>query len=79
MPTVVSVVVSDPGDALTLATVRAVTWDSCDNVSAGEMVNGKSVGQNIQCQPGKTPAFIEYAVSRNAAALEEVVDTHFVG
>jgi hypothetical protein len=76
MPTVVSVAVSDPGDALTLATVRAVNSDYCEDISAGEMVNGKTVGQSVQCRPGKNPAVIEYAVSRNAAALEAMVGTN---
>jgi hypothetical protein len=76
MPAVVQLAVSDPGDALTLATVRSVDDDYCSDVNAGELVNGKTVGQSVQCTPGRNPAFVEYAVSRNAAALEAIVGTN---
>ena len=76
MPAVVQVAVSDPGDALTLSTIRSVDDDYCSDINAGEMVNGKAVGDSVQCAPGKNPAYVEYAVSRNAAALEAVVGTN---
>jgi hypothetical protein len=74
MPTVVSITVGDPGDALTLASVNSVDDTRCgtvDNVT----INGANVGDSVRCEPGEKPAFVEYALSRQAAALEATVGT----
>ncbi|WP_330767028.1 PASTA domain-containing protein [Rhodococcus sp. M8-35] len=74
-PTVVTVTVADPGDALTLATVESVEQSSCsttDQVS----VNGAVVGPSIECSTGSDVAYIEYALARNAVALEALVGTN---
>lgn len=74
MPTVVSLVVGDPGDALTLAAVKSVADDYCRSVDSAT-VNGTAVGDSIACKPGRKVAFAEYALSRQAAALEVLVGT----
>jgi hypothetical protein len=73
-PTVVSVTVADPGDALTLASVSSVDDDSCGTVSSAT-VNGAAVGESVDCDSGKDTAFIEYSLSRQAAAFEALVGT----
>lgn len=74
MPTVVSLTVGDPGDALTLASVSTVDRSSCGTTGSAT-VNGATVGNSIKCDSGARPAFIEYALSRRAAALEALVGT----
>lgn len=75
MPTVVRIVVSDPGDALSLATVNSVDSRSCSDIS-NVTVAGKSVGDGIECDTGEKVAFAEYATTGNAAALETTVGTN---
>ncbi|HTM83745.1 MAG TPA: PASTA domain-containing protein [Mycobacterium sp.] len=74
MPTVVSLMVGDPGDALTLASASPVDRSNCGTL-ASATVNGTAVGDSITCDSGKKTAFIEYALSRHAAGLETVVGT----
>ncbi|MDQ2628982.1 PASTA domain-containing protein [Mycolicibacter senuensis] len=74
MPTVVTLAVADPGDALTLASVRGVTSSSC-SAATGGTVNGKPVGDSVVCKPGSKPAGIEYNLARNAMAFEATVGT----
>jgi len=74
MPAVVSLVVGDPGDALTLASVSSISDHNCGTVDSAT-VNGASVGDSVRCRPDAKPAFIEYAVSRQAVAFEAVVGT----
>lgn len=75
IPTVASLVVADPGDALTLASVKSVDRDDCSTTKS-VTVNGVSVGDSVDCDSGKQPAYIEYSLSRGAAALEAVVGTN---
>jgi hypothetical protein len=74
MPTLVTLTVADPGDALTLASVTSVTRDDCGTIKSAT-VSGKAFGNSIECDSGSDPAYIEYAVSRNAAAFEAVIGT----
>lgn len=75
VPTVVTLTVADPGDALTLASVSSIDYDSCSTVD-GVTVNGATVGDSIECDSGEDVAYIEYALSRNASALEAQVGTN---
>lgn len=75
IPTVASLVVADPGDALTLASVNSVDRDDCSTTKS-VTVNGASVGDSVSCDSGKQPAYIEYSLSRGAAALETLVGTN---
>ena len=74
VPALASLTVADPGDALTLASVRSVDDSNCDTVSS-VTVNGNAVGDSVTCDSGSKPAFVEYSVSRQAAAFEAVVGT----
>jgi hypothetical protein len=74
MPTVVTLTVADPGDALTLAMVNDVDSDSCGSLDSATMA-GKPVTESIYCDTGEDPAYIEFAVSRNAAAFEAEIGT----
>lgn len=74
MPTVVSLVVGDPGDALTLASVNSVDRDDCGTVDSAT-VNANSVGNSVQCEPSSSAAYVEYSLSRQAAAMEATVGT----
>lgn len=73
-PTIASVTVADPGDALTLSSVRSVDDERCDTVSSAT-VNGNAVGDSITCSSGSKLAFAEYSVSRQAAVFEATVGT----
>lgn len=72
MPTVVTLTVGDPGDALTLASVSQVERDDCGTIDSAS-VNGKPVGDSLRCTPGSDPAYVEYSLARHAAALEALV------
>ncbi len=74
MPTVVTLTVGDPGDALTLASVSHVERDDCRTVDSAS-VNGQPVGDSLRCTPGRDPAYIEYSLARNAATLEALIGT----
>ena len=75
LPTVVTLTVADPGDALSLADVSSVDYDNCstdDEVS----VNGQTVGDSVTCSTDPDDeSFVEYSLARNAAALEATVGT----
>lgn len=74
IPTVASLTVGDPGDALTLAGVSSIDKDRCSTVKSAT-VNGAAVGQSVTCDPSSKLAFVEYSLSRQAAALEAVLGT----
>lgn len=74
VPTLASLTVADPGDALTLTSVRSVDDSYCDTVSSA-MVNGNAVGDSVTCDSGSKLAFVEYSVSRQAAAFEALIGT----
>lgn len=74
IPTVASLVVGDPGDALTLSAVSSIDDNSCSTVDSAT-VNGTSVGDSVECDSGSKVAFVEYSLSRQAAALEALVGT----
>ena len=74
MPTVVTLTIGDPGDALTLASISQVERDDCRTIDSAS-VNGNPVGDSVRCTPGRDPAYIEYSLARHAAALEALVGT----
>jgi len=74
MPTVVSLVVGDPGDALTLASVNEVDRDDCGTVDSAT-VNANSIGKSVECKPGSSASYVEYSLSRQSAAMEATVGT----
>lgn len=75
MPTVVTVTVADPGDALSLASVSTVTSSSFSTVSSVN-VNGGALGSSVELSPSaRSSAYGEYSLSRGAVALEAIAGT----
>ncbi len=74
VPTVVTLRVADPGDAMSLSTVSTIDSSSCSTASSSS-VNGTTVTNNVTCSPSSSPAEATYALSRNAALLETLVGT----
>lgn len=75
MPSSVTMVVADPGDALSLSTVSTVSSSSC-STSSSASVAGKTLSNNVTCTPGSSKkAEAEYAINRNATLLEATVGT----
>ncbi|RMB71805.1 hypothetical protein AYK61_21715 [Rhodococcus sp. SBT000017] len=75
MPTVVTVTVADPGDALSLASVSTVMSSSFSTVSSVN-VNGGALGSSVELSPSaRSSAYGEYSLSRGAVALEAIAGT----
>ncbi|MFC0315387.1 PASTA domain-containing protein [Gordonia phosphorivorans] len=75
MPLSVTMVVADPGDALSLSTVSSVDSSSC-STSRSSSVAGRTLANNLTCTPGSSKkAEVEYAINRNATVFEATVGT----
>lgn len=74
IPSVVTLKVADPGDAISLSTVSSVESSSC-STSSSNSVNGTTVQNNVTCRAGSSEASVEYALSRNAALFEAGIGT----
>lgn len=68
----VSLVVADAGDALSLSELRFAERAGCRTISQSTL-NGTTVQDSILCQPEDDPATADWVLSRRVSALEAVV------
>ncbi|QTE30330.1 PASTA domain-containing protein [Pengzhenrongella sicca] len=75
VPAVVTVVVADPGDALTLASVNMADHSGCGTTS-NITVNGAAVQDSVKCTLNDSDSsFADWVLAREAVAFEATVGT----